>query len=166
MFKIKNLLRMCLLLALLVWLLTACGAGAIAFPIATAASSLRTIQTLEGYLNEGNVGQALDLFSDGAVVLEVHPGYSESDQTSGYYTLGGYYIPRAYFAVTGESLYKGQEQINVYLSNLVENKFQSSSSTYLENEPMVTWRCQSTNLMEFKADFQEGKIKTLIVTVS
>src|SRR4051794_13885008 len=107
MFKAQKLLGRCLLVASLVWLLAACGTGSIASSVGTSANSLETIQSLEQYLNQGKVPQALNLFSEKAVVLEVHSGENGNDQTSGYYTLGGYYIPRAYSAGASESLYKG-----------------------------------------------------------
>ena len=161
MFKANRFFLGFLLLANIVWLLAACGADSIGSQNVALASSLSDMQTLEQYLNQGKVNQALNLFSEDAVVLE-----TKNDPTSGYYTLGGYYIPRAYSVEANENLYKGQEQVNSFLSKLVKNNFQSNNSIYREDEAGVTWLCQSISQMEFKASFQEGKIKTLIVSVS
>jgi hypothetical protein len=161
MFKVNRVFIGFLLLANLAWLLAACGADFTDSQNATPASSLSTMQTLEQYLNQGQVNQALDLFSEDAVVLE-----AKTDLTSGYYTLGGYYIPQAYSVEANENLYKGQEQVNSFLTKLVKDNFQSSNSIYREDEAGVTWLSQSANQMEFKASFQEGKIKTLIVSFS
>lgn len=161
MFKVQRLLRKGWLLGGLVWLLAGCGVNSLVTPMNSPDSPLETVKTLEQNLNEGKIGLALNLFSEGAVVLEVHRGENAFDPTSDYYTSGGYYIPRVYSANDREIFYKGSEEISLYLSNLVEHKFQSSSSTYLEDTGGVTWWCQADSQMEFKVGFQEGKIITL-----
>lgn len=162
MFNFKRILVISSLLAGLVWMLAACGeANTSIAQAATPADSVSVMKSLEQQLNQGQVAQALELFSEQPVVLEVH-----TDHTSGYYTPGGYYIPRAYSVEAGERLFKGQDAVNSYFSQLIEGKFQSANSVFSEDEAGVTWKFQAADQMEFKATTQAGKIKTLIVTIS
>lgn len=167
MFNPRQLLGRGVVFVGVVWMLAACGTNAITSPSANAASVsslLSTVQTLEQRLNEGNPTQALELFSENAVVLEVNPAANTIDYTSGFITLGDYYIPRAYSAAADETFYQGQEQVKSYLSKLVDQNFQSSNSIYRENEQGITWVCQANSQMQFKAGIQDGKIMTLMVT--
>lgn len=172
MFKIQQILGRCLLLASLVWLLAACGTNGINFPNNPPANPLDTVQALEQNLNQGDTGHAVDLFSDDAVVMEVKPGATTINYTGSYMIIGPYTIPRTYSAAADEIYYRGPEEIYTYLSKLVDNKFQSKNSFYKEEKEAesVIWVCeadsqQESSHIEFNASFQEGKIKSLMVTV-
>lgn len=165
MFKTQPILGRCLLFVSLVWLLAACGTNSIIFPPATSDNALNTVQTLEQNLNQADSDYALELFWEDSVVVEVKPGPNTIDQTSGYLILGPYYIPRAYSAPAEQTYYRGLEQINTYLAKLVDHQFHSKDSFYQQDEEGVTWVCQASSQMQFKASIQDGKIKTLMVTV-
>jgi hypothetical protein len=126
---------------------------------------LSIIQTLEQDLNQGNAEQALELFSEDGVVVEINPSPNTIDQTSGYITLGPYYIPRAYSASAAQTYYRGLDQINTYLANLVAHQFHSNGSVYQQDEEGVTWVCQASSQMMFKATIQDGQIAALRITV-
>lgn len=172
MFRIQPILGRCLLLVSLVWLLAACGTNGIIFPNNPTGNPLDTIQTLEQNLNQGDAGHAVDLFSDDDVVMTVKPGAHTINYTGGYRVIGPYNIPRTYAADADKIYYRGPEEIYTYISKLVDNKFQSKGSFYKEDEEAesVIWVCQAANQqessqIEFNASFQDGKIKTLMVTV-
>lgn len=162
MFKFGQALKISSLLAGLVWLLVACGGDNINLPPSSQpADPVSIMKTLEQHLNQGKVSQALELFGEEPVLLQVH-----TDRTSGYYTPGGYYIPRAYSVETSERLFKGQDEVNSYFFQLLERQFQTSNSRYSEDEGGVSWRFLAPEQMEFKATIEAGKIKTLIVSLS
>lgn len=154
-----------MLLVSLAWLLGACGGNGLPSPSVTSSNPLNIIQTLEQDLNQLDAKQALELFSEDGVVVEISPNPNTIDQTGGYLIIGPYYIPRAYSAAAEQTYYRGPDQINIYLSKLVEQQFQCNGSLFQEDEEGVTWVCQAICQMQFKASIQEGKIKTLVVTL-
>jgi hypothetical protein len=154
-----------MLLVSLAWLLGACGGNGLPSPSVTSPNPLSIIQTLEQDLNQGNANQALELFSEDGVVVEISPNPNTIDQTSGYLIIGPYYIPRAYSAAAAQTYYRGQEEINTYLAKLLEQQFQSNGSLFQEDEEGITWVCQASSQMVFKATIQNGQIKSLRVTL-